>query len=355
MNSSKQKQGSGSGLIFLVILAAGLFYFFGRGQEDDSKFAGVGGGPDINLDQQSNLEGETPKPEEKPKTKEETKNLEDEAKPPKLLVLKNNGASKQLVVVENDKEQVVFTDKDEKQKILSVMGTDSAGFAYALVGDSYDAMQGSIAKITTDKSGKLTIIDDEGYLGSPAVSYDGKFFLITRFDNSERNFGFHLVKKSTNNLETAIDHDSKSIGSPTFSKNGKIVYTKGQAGDDEVKLMVATNSTGQVQFTFGKDEVPTSLAWLGEDKVLISLEKLDRNASNQGMIKVFNLNTKKLEDFVDAEGKERFLKISNDWVAMITGTIANGADLSGNVVVLNQKNKKQQTLIKAEAIVGWLN
>lgn len=353
MNSNKQKQGSG--LIFLVILAVGLFYLFGREQEDISKFAGVGGGPDINLDEQLSLENEAQKQTEKPKTKEDAKTSETEAKPPKLLVLKNNGASKQLVVIEGGKEQVVFTDKDEKQKILSVMGTDGAGFAYALVGDSYDSMQGSIAKIATDKSGKLTIIDDEGYLGSPNVSYDGKFFLITRFDNSERNFGFHLVKKSTNSLETAIDHDPKSIGSPTFSKGGKVAYTKGQAGDSEVKLMVATADTGQTQFTFSKDDVVTSLAWMGEDKVLIALEKLDRNANNQGVVKVFNLNTKKLEDFIDATGKERFLKTSNDWVAMIAGTIADGADLSGNVVILNQKNKKQQTLVKAEAIVGWLN
>lgn len=356
MSSKGQQQGSG--LIFLAILAVGLFYFFGNSQNSDTNLAGVdgvGGAPDTSLEELSqNTTDKNSKETQTPK-EDEADDKQETLKAPRLLILRNTGASKQLIALDGTSQQVVFTDVDEKYKILSMMGTDGAGNAYALVGESYDDMHGSIAKITTDKTGKITILDSDGYLGSPSVSVDGKTFLITRFDNSENNFGFHLIKKTLGGSQVKLDHDPKSISTPVFSKNGRIAYTKGQAGEDRIKLMLINGATGETQFTFDNNEIVTNLAWLGEDRILVATEKLAQDAANNGTVKIFNLNTKKLEDFIDLEGKERFIKTSNEWVAMISGKVASGADLSGNIVIFNEKDKKQQTLIKAEAIVGWLN
>lgn len=290
--------------------------------------------------------------------KKTTESLKEDNKispAPRLLVLRNTGVSKQLVVVDNGKEEVVFTDADEKYKILNVIGLDVNGFAYALVGTNYDTPDGKIAKITTDKTGELKLLGQDSYMGLPAVSPSGKDILEVRFDNSESNFGFNLIKK-TNSQETSIDKDEKGINYPTYSENGKVAYLKGQSGTSPTVLAIYSGNKKENVFTFGESDVVTGLNWLGEDKIIIAQEKFANNATNQGKVKILDLKTKKITDFIDLTGKERYIKSSqNGWVAMISGQITGPEDLSGNVTIFNEKDLKEKIILKAEGVVGWLN
>jgi hypothetical protein len=357
MSSRKHNGGGGSGLIFLVFLIIALGYISGGNESNQgnrTETPGTGGAPEeiaqkIIENEIETLDIETAK---EPESKKESNNQT----PPKLLVLKNTGASKHLIAIYNGKEEVVFTDSDEPQKILSIIGVDNKGFAYALVGDNYDSPQGKLAKISTDLSGKLTIISEDNYLVAPSVSPDGNSFLILKFDNSELNFGFDLIKK-TGSSEVKIDHDAKGITYPVFSSSGKIAYIKGQAGSGEpIKLMVSVNGSSKNVFTFSEDQSVTDLVWLGENKILIALENLGNNSANKGTLKIFDLTKNKLNDFYDASGKERYLKSTIEgWIAMISGELSNSGETRGDVIIFNENDLKEKKIYRAEGVVGWLN
>lgn len=344
--SSRQSNNQGSGIFFLILLVVGLLYISGNKSAGD-----ISTPKDTHQNTtQTSTTNETKDTQTKPDDGQDAKI----SPAPKLLVLRNTGASKQLVILHEGKEEVIFTDADEDNKILNVIGLDNSGFAYALVGSSYDTPEGKLAKISTDKTGKLTLVGQDSYMGMPSISANGKDVLEVRFDNSEASFGFNLIKK-TNSQETTIDKDEKGINYPAFSKSGKIAYIKGQSGSGTTKLMIYSG-TKQEAHTFAASEVVTNLEWLGEDKLIIAMEKFENNASNKGNVKIFNTATKKLEDLVDASGKERYIKTSaNGWVAMISGEITSGEDLSGTVTIFNTKDLKQKKIIKAEGVVGWLN
>lgn len=253
--------------------------------------------------------------------------------------------------------KIVFTDKDETEKIKAFGGITSDAKILALMSPVEQVFGGSLYLIKTDGSGeKEKIIDEFASPQTPAISPDTKSIAYVLFSNTEKDYGFTLyVMNELGQNKLEIDHDKAGIMNLTWSEDSKnIAYTKGN--NPNMKILIADNDAKNQEGVYDvpKTKTISGLSWCGQNNLVITLTKIEKITDSEIIV----LDTKNKKTTSKIEDNERSLSnaICND-TNMETFTYRATKDLDENMefdISISNINNDVQNIQKARQIIGWI-
>lgn len=188
----------------------------------------------------------------------------------------------------NDVEKLIFTDKDEKEKIKFTPTMTYDGKIYAVMSDTNQVFGGSLYKIASDGSGtKEKVIDDFITSQAPVVSPDGTQITYVLFSNAEFDYGFSLyIANLKLENKVKIDVDPNTINNFTFNFDAsQIVYQKGK----EIIISDISGASKTSLYRLADDENYSGIAAnLPNDNILVTLNNkiitINKNNKNSKII-----------------------------------------------------------------------
>ena len=185
----------------------------------------------------------------------------------------------------NQEEKLLFTDKDELEKIKFPPTIIYDGSIFAVFENKNNPYNGILYQIQADGSGNKTIINNNLITNTtPSISPDGKLLAYTLFSNAEFSYGFTLYISSvdgnnivkidtdaTNITNLAISTDSKQIA---YIKANKQLYIADIDGKKQTKIFEITDSNNISGLSWSKN----NLIVCEENSKIISIDSEKSNS-----------------------------------------------------------------------------
>lgn len=181
------------------------------------------------------------------------------------------------------KSKVVFTDSDEKEKIKNARSISTKGILVLMSNEAQS--QGSMSNLyLIDFSGKKTkVLDNFINPQPPVISPDGNKLLLVSFNNSEKEYGFHLqIMDIASSDKKDIVTSKEGFSSYIFDNRGQsIAYSITTAQGSEIFTVLASGGTPKQIFTTPKQCY--SLSWQGNE-IYFTLADAGPNMANTAEI-----------------------------------------------------------------------
>ena len=270
------------------------------------------------------------------------------------LVYANFGVSREIVGIFNDKTKKLFTDTDEKEKVLKFSNISQMKVV-AIMGENYESKSGSLFEIDLN-TGKKTLLQKYFSLKSTlSLSADGEKIAYTKFSNIEEFYGYTLYfeEKSGSNRKK-VYNSSDVIKSPVFKTSSKIDFIVTENLQSVIKEFNSVNN--KVSDIIKDDNVIDSISSNGKD-LLYSLRKSNNSSGQIDIIYSGNTISEKVTDF--SGGIANFLALSTDgqigYVLAQYSLEKINEETSGQLYTLNIENLERQSAGKGNQILGWQN
>lgn len=285
---------------------------------------------------------------------------EDKPKLGKLIISKNKNSSKYIYTfdLQNSEEKLIYTDSDEKNKIIYILGIINNKLA-VLEAENINEEIGQLVLISIDGSAKKEYYQKNVNKSSPPLlSTSENKIITTGYNQSEKDFGFIL---KISNLDGTNSRTIKTINQSPLntivSNDGKNIYYSliGQKDTKLIKIDIEGNEIKTAQI----DGIIINL--LKTDKYLIlSLAPFGNSTVNQSKVVLLGDELTPVENKIeDEQGAEIDLKIISD--NLITYQNVNfesgiiNENNQGNAKLLDLENFEIKNLTKVNKIIGYIS
>lgn len=241
----------------------------------------------------------------------------------------------------SDDAKLIFTDKDEKEKIKFAPSMSKDGKILAILAPSDQSFGGTLYSINSDGSGQKTkLIDNFITSQAPAISPDGTKIAYILFSNAEFDYGFSLYVANTDGTnKIKIDSDPTTISNFTFNADSNaLIYLKG-------KNINVTNIDGKNNlniYSLSDDEKLTSITnTINNTDILLTFETkiVSLNKETQKNNNIYTSKDQKITSAYYTSNDENMVAFVNDGTKSL-----NITDL--------KDNSKQIT--EASNIIQWI-
>lgn len=279
----------------------------------------------------------------------------------KIVYVKYTDNAKQIFTANADgqKEKLIYSDKDEEQKIKTF-----GGLAYIrgeiLVLVASNETLGKLATINSETGEKQIIVDSFGNPESLAISPDGKAIAFVSFSNAEADYGYSLYTISRSGINRRrIFQSSKIIDNISFNEAAnKIAFIlTDNSGNSQINITNLSSSKTSSIYTASHHLL--ALGWQANNKITFSqnTEKFDNG-------ELWQINPDGSTPQKVFESKERlpiFSQISQDSLSETYLLVKYGDTIdlnkSGELVLSSIKDNSLtagQKITEANFVLGWL-
>jgi len=241
----------------------------------------------------------------------------------------------------SEEEKLVFSDKDESQKIKFASSITSSGKLLALMSPRDQMFGGSLDLISSDGSGNIDkIIDNFVTSQPPIISPNGEQIAYVLFSNDEKNYGFtlYLMDLSGQN-KTKIDSNPSGITNLNWSRDGN---TLAYLADNTVKAYNIENAESQTIYKPNTNKI--SYLSFGTDKNILLV------ITNESKSEILNLNlqSQKTTNFYNSSDIINSALWLNNEATIAGFSIKDKKEL--NIIDLNNNISN---IGKAEGLIKW--
>ncbi len=179
------------------------------------------------------------------------------------------------------KSKTIFTDGDEKEKIKNARSLSAKGILVLMSTDQEEST-GNLYLIDFNGN-KTKILDNFINPQPPVISPDGNKLLVVSFNNSEKEYGFHLqlmdiASKDKKELVT----NKEGFSSYTFDNQGQsVVYSITTSQGSKIFTVSASGGASKQIFTTPKQCY--SLNWQGNE-IYFALAEAGPNTANTAQL-----------------------------------------------------------------------
>lgn len=276
-----------------------------------------------------------------------------------IYMVKSSDANEIYKSTMDGDAKVVYTDKDENQKIKNAVSVTSSGKVLALFADQNQEFGGSLYLIDTENPGKKDLLLDQfASTQAPVISPNGKKIAYIIFSNVEVDYGFSLyVMNEDGTNKQKISNDPIGIKILSWnSSSSRIAYLKGDT-TKESKIYIADLNGSENELATFKEKV-YSLNW--SDSIM-SLSKGSSEGSeiNKSEIYTMDENGKNIKRITTNDKHDDFTFNSpgSNAVAYLAASYDKNVDLSksGEINIINLSNNETKKLNEANYIIGWIS
>jgi Tol biopolymer transport system component len=276
-----------------------------------------------------------------------------------IYMIKSSDANEIYKLSTNGDAKIVYTDKDETQKIKNAVSVTSQGKVLALFADQNQEFGGALYLIDTNIPGqKDLLIDQFASTQAPVISPNGKKIAYIVFSNVEIDYGFSLyVMNNDGTNKQKISSDAVGIKILSWNpENNKIAYLKGDTSK-ESKVFVADLSGNESELTSFKEKV-YSLNWTDGIMALCKGSQ-DNTEINKSEVYTMDVNGKNLKRITNNDKHDNFAFNSpnNNALVYLDVNYDKNVDLnkSGDVNLINLSDNNIKKIGEANYIIGWIN
>lgn len=267
---------------------------------------------------------------------------------------KKDNATFVYLKTSTDEKKLVFTDKDEEDKIKFFGGISDQGDILAVLALENQEFSGSLELIKTDGSGNRTkILDEFASFQAPRISPDARLISYILFSNAEIDYGFGLyVMNKLGQNKLKIDSDQTTINNIAWSQDSKkFCYIKGN--NPKMQLFIA-DSEGFEQkkiYLIPADKTVLDLSWKS-NSILVTLNSL--TGTNESEIIAIDPDTAKIATILktsDYIAESEWATNSNDKIFYLSAK--NKEEKNNYQLNIADINGNSSNLGSAKSIIGW--
>jgi WD40 repeat protein len=275
----------------------------------------------------------------------------------KIVYLRNENDAKEVVVdsAAGGAAKVIFTDKDEDQKIK--VAADIAYLSREVLLFMGGDTSGKLFIVKLDGTGAKEVINDFAKPLALAISPDGQKIAYVIFSNVEGSYGNNIVVMSRKGANRRVLFNSQdTISSLSFSEDGsELIFAKtGTNGRSAISKLSLDNPKENVIYQ-GDANIPT-LSWSKSGQIIFTLADTKFTSSSVFMM---NESGGKLQKILETKnGVASFPELANDLLdisylaATYQGKFATG--VSGDVKVSTAKGQNIAKIASGIQVLGWL-
>ncbi len=196
----------------------------------------------------------------------------------KLIYWVKAGEVNNIYAYDGTKKQHLFTDSNEKQKILSFSNISAANpILLALTSSSRTDSIGNLYQISMDGKGTMTLIANDFATNEPPlpiISPNSLKIAYVIFSNAEADYGYSLYTMSLDGTnKRKIAGETESITSLAWSPDSQaIVYVKeSQDNKTEIKRVNLTSQNTIIKL-YGSTQPIVNMTWPNSDMVEFSVK-----------------------------------------------------------------------------------
>lgn len=331
-------------IIVAIIVIAGLAYVFSKAQNSKNAqtptnsstptvavSSNVGGGPDNSAKSLLSFDGKVAYAEVK------------------------DGVTNIYTKTAQDNAKLIFTDKDESDKIKFLGGLTSNGEILVVFAPADAQFGGVLYLIKTDGSGiKTKIIDEFASPHAPKISPDSRSIAYILFSNTEADYGFSLyIMNASGQNKIKIDQDPTLLANIAWSSDSaKITYIKGN--NPKMRITTSDVDAGNQNdiYQIPEGQTASSLNWTSNNIIIAqnnisgeaSSEILSINPKTQKKENIYKSNQYIAQSFWASKEEDKFFFLTGDKNENRGLYKLNIATSSVDVANLGE----------GSAIIGWL-
>ena len=271
----------------------------------------------------------------------------------KLIYWVKTGQINNIYAYDGAKKQLLFTDGNEKQKVLTFSNLSSSNPSLlALTSTSQLVSIGNLYRISMNGQGNMVqIAKDFATIEPPLpiISPNNLKIAYVIFSNAEIDYGYSLYTMSTDGTnKRKIASEPDGIFSPVWSPDSQaIVYIKGVQGNGSFIKRVNLSSQKSATSLYETSQPIINLVWLSANQLAFSTQS---KAKNQ-IYTVYSIN-------INKGSKPQIL---DSQIPAIEFLLSNKQDiiyLSANHDVFKynilNKQTEQIKLENVQKLLGWL-
>ena len=276
-----------------------------------------------------------------------------------LYVVKKKNNVKQIVKIslKDDNNEIIYTDSDENQKLVSAIGVTKENIII-LESENKQSETGNLTIISNDKKAtKVVKQKDFNFNSNPIYDKVNDQIIKVDFSQAERDFGFivNSEKLDGSNIRDILKNISGILGL-TISDSNKILF--GQLVDKKTKIMIYDLSGNNIKET-NINGVIIDTAWANEN-IYLTIAPFGNATANQSEINVFSKELVTQESKIkNNDGAEvNIVPISKNLIAYLNVQYKNGIvtnDVEGDIILSDTSDGEEKKLGKAIQIIGFIN
>lgn len=326
-------------LVVASILLAGFGYFMSHNKPQENE----SGGKDKNLLNQ-------------PFQTTENSKLEPILNKKILYLLKQNNHNNIFSINIYDRStKIIYTDKDESKKIISIIGNDNENL-YIIESNDINSQAGDLVSVSLDGKARKNKLQSD-ILTAPKPSYDGltKEILSTSFTQVEKDFGFTLsISKLNSSNKRVVQSKIENLINPTFSNNYEnITYSKSVGND---RYMVTVDKNGNLLNEAKIEGIPLSISAI-DDKIYVTIAPFGNATANEAKPTVLSLDLTKVNlELPNKDGIETdFKKIDKNIIGYKRSRSQSGINTEyelGKLYLYDIISKEENEIVSANYLIG---